>query len=111
MNHDRLTQRTVGMVDDAVTRSLSFGEVVDVIEVAMVVLPTPQGMSIGALIYVALKGPVIGTTLGNIDLVTDLGLLSSQKFVDDRVRACLEAIRAQRAEIVASANGSMPISQ
>lgn len=112
MIYSRLTERALEMVDAAVSRSVAFDEVVDAIDVSLTIFPTPDGgVGFGALIYIALKGPVIGTTLGNIDLVTDVGLLSSQKFLDDRVRVAFETLRAQRAGVLASANGSTPILQ
>lgn len=106
MTYPRLRERTLEMVEDALVRTLAFGETVDAIDFALTVAPTPQGMAIVGMLHVSLKGPVLGTTLGNVDMCPDLGALSSQEFIDDRVRICLEAVRQQRAQqLIVTTNG------
>lgn len=100
-----LRERTLAMVDDALERILAFGEIVDCTEFQLVLMPGPQGLTFVGMIHVSLKGPVLGTTIGNFDLVTDLGLLTSQEFIDDRVRTSLESIRTQKAQTLAPTNG------
>lgn len=103
-----LRERTLEMVDDALGRCLAVNEIVDCTEFALALMPGPQGFVIVGILHVALKGPVLGTTIGNFDVLGDFGPISSQAFIDARVRACLESIRAQKAQILAGANGHGP---
>lgn len=102
---DRLSDLVLDMVDDALARTLALGEAVHCVEFQLAMMPSPQGMQMVGMLYVSLKGPVLGQTLGNTDLIPDLGFLSSQQFIDARVRACLEAIRAQKSQLLAVGNG------
>jgi hypothetical protein len=102
---DRLTERVLDMVDDAFGRGLAAGEVIDSIDFTITMLPTPAGMQLVGLLYICVKGPLLGTVLSNTDVITDLGMLSSQEFVDDRVRVGLESIRTQKAQLLSAGNG------
>lgn len=103
-----LRERTLEMVDDALTRILAFGDIIDYAEFTLTLFPGPQGMVPVGMLSIALKGPVLGSTIANNDLWTDLSLLNSQEFVDDRVRVCLGTIRSQRSEMLAAGNGVHP---
>lgn len=102
---DRLSDQVCDKVDDALTRMLAFGEQVDSIEFAMALLPTTNGIMPVGIVYVGIKGPVLGTVLFNADVVLDLSLLASQDQVDGCVRQSLDQIRSRKAAILANSNG------
>lgn len=104
MTHDRLRERTLKLMEESLAKQRAFTEVVDCIECTMTMIPTPQGMTLGAMLFVSLKGPLVGRTTGNVDVCPDIGLLTPQG-VDAMVRNCLEAIRKTAAQTLSEANG------
>lgn len=105
MNYEHLRERTLEMVDDATMRCLAYGETVDCTDCVIALVPTEKGMMLGAIIHVSLKGPILGKTVGNSELVPDVGLLAHQKNIDNFVRSCLEQIRKTITDTLAEVNG------
>lgn len=103
-----LRERTLEMVGDALTRCLGYGEELDCYDFGLVMLMGTQGPFLGGVIHISLKGVLVGTTMGNTDVIPDVGALSSQQFIDGSVRGSLEAIRKRRAALLVEANGHQP---
>lgn len=106
MTYKPLRERTLEMMEDALGRCLAFREVVDTIDFSVMILPTPTGPMLGAVLFVSLKGPLLGKTTGNADICADVGLLADQAYIDATVRNCLESIRVTTAQIVSQGNGN-----
>lgn len=104
---ERLSDQVCEKVADALTRMLAFGELVESIEFSLTVVPTPNGLIPVGVVYVALKGPLVGSVLQNTDVVLDLSVLASQQGIDQSVRQSLDSIRAQKAAILAGVNGHL----
>lgn len=105
MSTDRVRERTVGMIEDALERGLAGAEVVDAIDFGLMVIATQQGLQSAAFFHVAVKGTLLGTSVGHTDVTVELGMLGSQEFVDSRLRACFEQIRVRKATELATSNG------
>lgn len=104
---DRLSDQVCDKVTDALMRMLAFGEQVESIEFSLTVVPTPNGLVPVGVVYVAVKGPLLGSVLQNTDVVLDLSVLATQQGIDVSVRQSLDAIRSQKAAILAQANGHL----
>lgn len=102
--YDRLSDRVCDKISDALIRTLALGEQVETIDFALAVLPTPQGLVTVALVYVAIKSPILGESIANTDVIVDLGQLT-QAGIDNSVRTCLDAIRSRRAALLVPTNG------
>lgn len=100
---DRLSDQVCDKIEDALVRMLAFGEQVDSIDFTLAALPTPDGLMAVGILWVALKGPVLGTVLSNVDVIVDLSLTSTKEGIDASVRTSLESIRSRKAAILADA--------
>lgn len=93
------------MVNDALARGLAFGEIIDATDFSIAVHPTQQGPQMVGVLYLSVKGPVLGTTIDTCQIILNVAALKSQAVVDEQVRVALEAIRATKSQVLASSNG------
>jgi len=73
-------------------------------EVALQLLPTPQGVQPGYAVLVQIPSPVLGESLGHVALL-DLGSLT-EPVVAHHVRDAMERLRQQRTALLATPRSS-----
>lgn len=70
-------------------------------EIALQLLPTPQGMQPGFALLVRMPSPVLGETLAYLVLL-DLGAVQAETTVAHHVRNAVEQLRQQRTALLGS---------